>query len=94
MKTFYLCILLWTSGCLLVSGQTVRVFDNERICFDPNLYQKNYIYTDSNKIIHLTNGRIILKKIALPFHEQNLQMETHGIRPARVLLFHIILKFI
>ncbi|SCQ24468.1 hypothetical protein TFUB22_02002 [Tannerella forsythia] len=40
MKTFYLCILLWTSGCLLVSGQTVRVFDNERICFDPNLYQK------------------------------------------------------
>ena len=75
MKTFYLCILLWTSGCLLVSGQTVRVFDNERICFDPNLYQKNYIYTDSNKIIHLTNGRIILKKIALPFHEQNLQMK-------------------
>lgn len=54
--------------------RTIQVFDKANIRFVPNIYTGNYSAPDSAGIIHLTNGRIILKKITLPDYKRNVKV--------------------
>lgn len=54
--------------------RTIQVFDKANIRFVPNIYTGNYSTPDSASIIHLTNGRIILKKITLPDYKRNVKV--------------------
>lgn len=54
--------------------RTIKVFDKANIRFVPNIYTGNYSAPDSAGIIHLTNGRIILKKITLPDYKRNVKV--------------------
>lgn len=54
--------------------RTIQVFDKANIRFVPNIYTGNYSAPDSAGIIHLTNGRIILRKITLPDYKRNVKV--------------------
>lgn len=54
--------------------RTIQVFDKANVRFVPNIYTGNYSAPDSAGIIHLTNGRIILKKITLPDYKRNVKV--------------------
>ena len=43
----------------------IKVFENTNVCFQPDKYQ-NFNEAEADGVIHLVNGRIILKKITLP----------------------------
>ena len=49
---------------------TIKVFDQENICFRPDSL-KNFTPANADSVIRLTNGRIILKKITLPAYQRN-----------------------
>ena len=48
----------------------INVFENANVCFQPGKYE-NFNEADADGVIHLVNGRIILKKIALPAYQRN-----------------------
>ena len=50
----------------------LQVFNKEKIQFLPKIYTTNYSAADAQGIIHLTNGRIVLKKITLPDYKRNI----------------------
>ncbi|MEG1580466.1 MAG: PNGase F N-terminal domain-containing protein [Bacteroidaceae bacterium] len=53
---------------------TVHVFDRANVRFVPNVYTGNYSAADRAGIIHLVNGRILLKKISLPPYQRNVRV--------------------
>ena len=70
-----LCCLLLTSVAFAGNDRTIQVFNKANIRFVPNVYTGNYSEPDSAGIIHLTNGRIILKKITLPDYKRNVSVK-------------------
>jgi hypothetical protein len=52
---------------------TIKVFDKERVRWCPDSVA-NFVDADEKGIIHLTNGRIILKKITLPHYERSVKV--------------------
>ena len=48
----------------------INVFENANVRFQPGKYE-NFNEADADGVIHLVNGRIILKKIALPAYQRN-----------------------
>lgn len=83
MKNFVLSLsLLLTvlfSACshkeLPSYGNTVlTVFDNIPVRFNPDIYPGGYAAADTANVIHLVNGRIILKKIELPPYKRNVKV--------------------
>ena len=52
---------------------TVKVFEKERVRWNPDSVA-NFVDADANGIIHLVNGRIILKKVTLPHYERNVKV--------------------
>ena len=70
-----LCCLLLTSVAFAGNDRTIQVFNKANIRFVPNIYTGNYSAPDSAGIIHLTNGRIILKKITLPDYKRNVSVK-------------------
>lgn len=50
------------------------VFTETRIHFQPGVYNPNGIAPDDNGIIHLVDGRIILKKIQIPEYEKDMNI--------------------
>ena len=55
--------------------RTIQVFDKANVRFIPNVYTGSYSAPDSTGIIHLVNGRIILKKITLPDYKRNVSVK-------------------
>ena len=55
--------------------RTIQVFDKANVRFIPNVYTGSYSAPDSTGIIHLVNGRIILKKITLPDYKRNVSIK-------------------
>ena len=51
----------------------INVFENTNVCFQPDKY-KNFNEADADGVIHLVNGRIILKKITLPEYQRNVNV--------------------
>lgn len=54
----------------------VTVFENEHIRFRPDSL-KNFNEADSNGVIRLVNGRILLKKVTLPKYERNVKININ-----------------
>ena len=54
----------------------LTIFDNERVRFKPDSIA-NFNEADSNGVIRLVNGRILLKKITLPKYERNVQISIN-----------------
>lgn len=52
--------------------RNVQVFDKTNVRFAPDLYKDNCMPADSNGVIRLVNGRIILKKITLPEYKRSI----------------------
>lgn len=52
----------------------LQVFNKANVRFLPKTYTASYCPADSAGIIHLTNGRIILKKITLPSYKRNVSV--------------------
>ena len=50
---------------------SLQVFDNANVRFLPNTYP-SFSEADSDGIIHLVNGRIILKKIQIPDYQRDV----------------------
>lgn len=53
---------------------TLTVFDNTPVRFNPDMYPGSYVAADTANVIHLVNGRIILKKIELPDYKRNVKV--------------------
>ena len=51
----------------------INVFENANVCFQPGKYE-NFNEADADGVIHLVNGRIILKKISLPEYQRNVNV--------------------
>ena len=51
----------------------IKVFENTNICFQPGKYE-NFNEADADGVIHLVNGRIILKKISVPEYKRNVNV--------------------
>lgn len=56
-----------------MGSTTIKVFDKTNVHFDPNKLA-NYNEADSDGIIRLVNGRIILKKIQVPHYKRNVKV--------------------
>ena len=56
-----------------VGDTHICVFENTNICFQPDKYQ-NFNEADTDGVIRLVNGRIILKKITLPEYKRNVNV--------------------
>ena len=54
---------------------TIQVFDKVNVRFAPNHYTGSYNAPGNDGIIHLVNGRIILKKITLPDYQRNISIK-------------------
>lgn len=54
--------------------RSISVFEKTNVRFAPGLYPGNYQAADSAGVIHLVNGRIILKKITLPDYKRNVSV--------------------
>ena len=55
-----------------IGDLTIPIFENSTICFNPDKYPN---FTDSgDSIIHLVNGRIILKKVTLPKYKRDVDV--------------------
>lgn len=60
---------------LPAKGDTdIQVFDKTNVRFSSNLYPGSYNAPDKDGVIHLVNGRIILKKITLPDYKRNVSV--------------------
>lgn len=70
-----LCLMGTATSChkeLDAKGDTrIQVFDKAHIRFLPDTYA-NYSEAGQDSIIHLVNGRIILKKIQVPAYERDV----------------------
>lgn len=53
----------------------LKVFEKANIRFAPDTYP-NFSEADQNGIIHLVNGRIILKKIQIPSYKRNVSVSV------------------
>lgn len=53
----------------------IQVFDKANVRFVPDIHKANYNAPDNDGIIHLVNGRIILKKITLPDYKRNISIK-------------------
>lgn len=53
----------------------LAVFNKENIRFAPDTYP-NYAEADANGVIHLVNGRIILKKIQIPDYQRDVTVSV------------------
>lgn len=53
----------------------IQVFNQANVRFAPNVHANNYQAPGSDGIIHLVNGRIILKKITLPDYQRNVAVK-------------------
>lgn len=53
----------------------LAVFNKENIHFAPDMYP-NYAEADANGVIHLVNGRIILKKIQIPDYQRDVTVSV------------------
>lgn len=53
----------------------LAVFNKENIRFAPDVYP-NYAEADANGVIHLVNGRIILKKIQIPDYQRDVTVSV------------------
>ncbi len=53
----------------------LAVFNKENIHFAPDMYP-NYAEADTNGVIHLVNGRIILKKIQIPDYQRDVTVSV------------------
>lgn len=51
---------------------SIQVFNKTNVRFAPELYTGSYTAADSEGVIRLVNGRIILKKITLPEYKRNI----------------------
>lgn len=56
-------------------NRTVQVFSRTPVRFDPEQYPGAYNAPGPDGIYHLVNGRIILKKIALPEYRRNVSVD-------------------
>ena len=56
--------------------RNITVFNHEKVRFKPDSLG-NFNEADSNGVIRLVNGRILLKKITLPKYERNVQVNIH-----------------
>lgn len=77
--TLSLLVLLLLGACghkeLPAYGDiTVDVFTETPVRFNPDLYPKAYMPADTDSVIRLANGRIILKKINLPDYKRNIKL--------------------
>lgn len=57
--------------------RTEHVFSETAIHFAPGAYNKNGIEPDENGVIHLVDGRIILKKITIPEYERDMNINLY-----------------
>lgn len=57
----------------LKGDTTITVFNKTNVCFQPDKYQ-GFNNADSEGIIRLVNGRIVLKKINLADYKQNIDV--------------------
>lgn len=76
-----LALIIFSTSCghkeLPSAGNTiVRVFDNTPVRFSPDLYPENYNIPGADSVIHLVNGRILLKKITLPDYKRNVSVSA------------------
>lgn len=55
----------------------VQVFNNTPVRFAPDVYPAAYNTPGPDSIYHLVNGRIILKKIALPEYLRSVSVKLH-----------------
>lgn len=83
MKKVTLSLVLLTtllfSACLHKQypsrgSSQLKVFSKTPVRFDPNLYPNSYTDADTDGVIRLVNGRIILKKISLPNYKRNVNV--------------------
>ena len=51
----------------------LKIFDNTPVCFRPDSFA-NFTPADKDSVMHLVNGRIILKKITLPAYQRNVSV--------------------
>lgn len=59
-----------------LGDQTQTVFDNEVICFNPDLYPNGYNADKDPNTLRLVNGRIVLKKIKMPEYKRDVNVEA------------------
>lgn len=52
----------------------IQVFSKANVRFAPQVYSSNFVAADGKGIIHLMNGRIIIKKITLPVYRRNVSV--------------------
>ena len=62
-----------TKGLPALGDRHIQVFNKANVHFDPDTY-KGFSPADSTGIIHLTNGRIILKKITVPNYSRRVSV--------------------
>lgn len=53
--------------------QLIPIFDKVHIRFDPSINKKG-ILPDSSQVIHLADGRIVLKKVILPVYQRHIDV--------------------
>lgn len=53
----------------------IQVFDKTNVRFAPSVYTGSYNAPAEDGVIHLVNGRIILKKITLPEYKRNISVK-------------------
>lgn len=54
---------------------TIKVFDKERVRWNPDSLP-NFSAANADGVIHLVNGRIILKKITVPHYLRNVKVDV------------------
>ena len=57
-------------------NRTLQVFNQTPVRFAPDKYPDGINESASDSVIHLTNGRIILKKITLPPYQRNVKVKA------------------
>lgn len=57
--------------------RTEHVFSATRIHFAPGAYNKEGIQPDENGVIHLVDGRIILKKLSIPEYKKDMNINLY-----------------
>ena len=58
-----------------VGDTVIQVFEKTNIHFDP-AHIPNYADADADGVIHMVNGRIVLKKIRVPRYRRNVQVSV------------------
>ena len=61
-----------------VGDQTIHVFTNEHVYFDPALNEGN-LQIAKDSTVRLNAGRILIKKIALPVYEKHVDVKVEVI---------------